>query len=121
MEHCSTNAAIVNTTEVFIGTMESSVANAPEVPPASFKLENAYPNPFSQNTSFSLNLPQTSSLKVVVYDLLGRQVDIVFEGIKEKGVHNLVWTPHKLAQGSYILSIESKEFHTSQMLVLKSL
>ncbi|MDX1545765.1 MAG: T9SS type A sorting domain-containing protein, partial [Rhodothermales bacterium] len=49
--------------------------------PASYTLTNAYPNPFNPQTQFELTLVRPQHVRVEVFDLLGRQMALLHEGL----------------------------------------
>ncbi len=59
--------------------------------PESFRITSNYPNPFNQQTRIEFQLPQTESIRVMVHDLVGREVSVLFDGIKTAGRHSVVW------------------------------
>jgi|GEM_PF-5159928 len=56
-----------------------------------FKLHQNYPNPFNPETRIDFDLPQRSSVELVVYDLLGRKVRTLKSGTLPTGSHQAVW------------------------------
>ncbi|MCB2211642.1 choice-of-anchor D domain-containing protein [bacterium] len=71
-----------------------------------FALESIYPNPFNSSTTIRLNIPYSNQVKVIVYDILGREIIRLAEGLTEPGIHTLTWSPNGSA-GVYFLRIES--------------
>ncbi|MGV3640991.1 MAG: IPT/TIG domain-containing protein [Adhaeribacter sp.] len=67
----------------------------------------AWPNPFRQQVTFSFSLPQTQPVKVAVYDILGREVSLLYEG--EMPAHQAArveWRPDsRQAGGMYFLRL----------------
>lgn len=64
--------------------------------PALFTLLPSYPNPFAiaqgaSHTNISFDLPEPSSVRVAIYDLLGREVANLFDGSTTAGRHNFAW------------------------------
>jgi hypothetical protein len=81
-------------------------------------MEQNIPNPFSNETVISYNLPQqVSSASLVVYDLSGKQ--IVSFPITEKGASSITLTSEKLAAGIYIYSVmaDGKILDSKRMVV----
>jgi len=71
-----------------------------EAQPERFNVLIAYPNPF--NSALHISLPERRSARqVAVYDVAGRRVDIFNIGA---GDGNIIWTPGRLAAGSYWLT-----------------
>lgn len=96
--------------------------------PKSFKLEQAYPNPFSLASSqaastITLHLPRASEVRAHVYDLLGRQVRTLLAAHKPAGVFRLAWNGKDeagrlLPSGVYVVKVMAGEFHAAQKIIL---
>jgi hypothetical protein len=72
-----------------------------------FFVHEPYPNPFNSSSQVKYFLPLTGNVKVLLYDLLGRQVRILLNEEKSAGEHLLKIYPNDLASGIYYLLIES--------------
>jgi hypothetical protein len=59
--------------------------------PGEYNLGQNYPNPFNPSTRVGYDLPAASRVTVRVYDLLGRLVATLVEGISEPGRHEVEW------------------------------
>ncbi len=59
--------------------------------PAEFKLFDNYPNPFNPKTAISYQLVANSFVTLRVYDVLGRAIKTLDNGVKEPGVHSVQW------------------------------
>ena len=77
--------------------------------PASFTLEQNFPNPFNPTTSISYHLPAgqagvsaVSEVSLAVYDLLGREVATLVKGIQQPGVHTVQWNAAGASSGMYV-------------------
>ncbi|UCE66843.1 MAG: M6 family metalloprotease domain-containing protein [Candidatus Zixiibacteriota bacterium] len=88
--------------------------------PEDFALAQNYPNPFNASTNISFSLPQAGDLKIVIYDLLGRVVDIPLNEFKEAGGHTISWDGDKFTSGIYFYRLETAEgSYTRRMTLLK--
>ena len=67
-----------------------------------------YPNPFSENTTISFNLPETEKVTVAVFDLKGTLVNTLWNGTLPQGKHEIYWNSEKLPTGSYVYRITSE-------------
>lgn len=65
----------------------------------------AFPNPFNGATTFVYSLERTSTVKATLYDLLGRNVALVFDGIQDAGMQSVRWDAGILPSGMYLLRI----------------
>jgi len=61
-----------------------------------------YPNPFSQTTNFTYFSNGTDPVTITIYDMLGRMIDKVENGITAKGKNSLIWSDKSLNNGVYI-------------------
>jgi 3-phytase len=56
---------------------------------------SVYPNPFTDQTKIILELPAASDTRCVIYDITGKKVDIIFEGLLPAGRSEFYWKPNK--------------------------
>ena len=68
---------------------------------------SAFPNPFNPSTTLSFTLPQTGQTRLTIYDALGREVEIMQEGIMAAGEHHLSFDGTSLPSGAYFSRLES--------------
>ncbi|UCE66540.1 MAG: T9SS type A sorting domain-containing protein, partial [Candidatus Zixiibacteriota bacterium] len=88
--------------------------------PMSFYISQNYPNPFNAATNISFSLPQAGEVKIVVYDLLGRVVDIPLSEFKEAGNHSVTWKADRYTSGIYFYRLETADgSYTQRMTLLK--
>lgn len=95
--------------------------------PSTARLEANYPNPFNPSTIIPYFLPQRAQISLRVYDVLGREVTVLVEGVQEAGRHQAVFSGEKFSSGIYyaVLRVEAVEgrsatIHTTgKMLLLK--
>ena len=84
----------------------TDVKSVPQIP-ANFSLEQNYPNPFNPSTTIRYKISETSHVTLKVYDLLGREVAILVDEVKQPGVYNSKFTIVNLPagkQGSHLSS-----------------
>ncbi len=85
-----------------------------------FALLQNYPNPFNPATAVSYQLTATSYVTLKVYDLLGREVRTLVDGVRPAGTHTVVFDGSGLASGVYVSSLTAGGSHQSRtMLLLK--
>jgi subtilisin family serine protease len=96
--------------------------------PARFELYQNYPNPFNPTTVVSYQLPVTSKVSLVVYDILGRKVASLVDGIKSAGSYRVTWDASDVSSGVYFCRLAAKAipsgqagsvFFVKKMMVLK--
>jgi hypothetical protein len=86
--------------------------------PAVFSLSQNYPNPFNPNTVVSYQLPVVSSVRLVVYDLLGREVAVLVNEKKTPGTYEVKFDAGGLASGVYFYRLTAGEFVQVRKLLL---
>ncbi|MCW9066367.1 MAG: T9SS type A sorting domain-containing protein, partial [Ignavibacteriaceae bacterium] len=59
--------------------------------PTEFILGNNFPNPFNPSTTIQVSVPNTSDIKLIVYNILGQEIRVLFEGISAPGNHWFEW------------------------------
>ncbi len=71
-------------------------------PPADFRLEQNYPNPFNPSTTMTVRWPVESRVRLAVYDVLGREVAVLLEGLYPAGTYRVTFNASRLASGVYV-------------------
>jgi hypothetical protein len=88
--------------------------------PRTWTLLPNYPNPFNPTTSIRFGMPETARVRLSVYDLLGREVAVLVEGILQAGWHSATWRADNLPSGVYLYRLAAGEFSQHRtMLLLK--
>ncbi|MCX6640851.1 MAG: S8 family serine peptidase [bacterium] len=86
--------------------------------PNEYALGQNYPNPFNPLTSISFNLPQAGLVKLTVFDVMGRQVATLVNGMREAGAHSVTFDATNLASGVYLYKLEAGDYSAVQKMVL---
>ena len=96
----------------------SEVAVRVDNTPLRFNLEQNYPNLFNPSTTIKFELPQSSQVKLIVYDLLGRQVSVLVNERKMPGSYEVKFDGSNLASGLYFYKLQAGDFVQSKRLLL---
>lgn len=51
----------------------------------------AYPNPFNDNITIRYNITQSTHVKIIITDVLGKQIAVYDQGKKDKGTNDFIW------------------------------
>ncbi|MCX6640278.1 MAG: S8 family serine peptidase [bacterium] len=86
--------------------------------PTEYSLGQNYPNPFNPLTSISFNLPQAGLVKLTVFDVMGREVAQLVNGVREAGTHSVTFDATHLASGIYLYKLEAGEYSATNKMVL---
>jgi subtilisin family serine protease len=96
------------------------IANNKNDIPETFALSQNYPNPFNPTTTIKYDLPKQSGVKIVVYDILGREVATLVNEIQKAGSYQVVWNANRLASGVYFYRLKAGGYSaTKKLLFLK--
>jgi photosystem II stability/assembly factor-like uncharacterized protein len=86
--------------------------------PRVFALKQNYPNPFNPRTVVSSQLPVVSNVKLVIYDLLGREVAVLVNERRAPGYYQDTFDASGLASGVYIYRLTAGSFVQSRKMLL---
>lgn len=88
--------------------------------PEEFSLSQNYPNPFNPATAIHFNIPEAGDVELVVYDIMGRKVEVLVNGIMVSGEHQIEWDASDFASGIYMYKLTSSgETLSKRMILLK--
>jgi len=88
--------------------------------PEVFALAQNYPNPFNPQTEIRFALPEARQVSLVVYDVTGREVARLVEGIVEAGYHKVSFDGTHLPSGIYLYRLQAGDFvETKRMALIK--
>ncbi len=81
--------------------------------PVNFSLEQNYPNPFNASTKISFSLPQKSMVNLFIFDVSGREVRRLVNGVKASGNHSIEWNMedergNTVSTGVYFYKIDAR-------------
>jgi hypothetical protein len=75
--------------------------------PGSYHLAQNYPNPFNPATVIDYRLPLRSEVSLRLYDLLGREVRTIVDGVEGPGHHSVRLNADGLSSGVYIFLLRA--------------
>jgi hypothetical protein len=110
---------------VITGSFDPSSVNRGKVPsgiPSELTLYPNRPNPFNPVTTISVGVPKDGRVIVSIFDLRGRLVKNVYDGIKPAGTASFVWNANGLASGVYLCRVEMPDrgtIRTGKIMLLK--
>ena len=93
--------------------------------PDEFALHNNYPNPFNPVTTMLFDLPEAGHTRLIIYDLMGRQVQTLVDKPMTAGYYRQQWDGRNtmgqmVSGGIYFYQIQTNGFtRTRKMLLLK--
>ncbi len=97
------------------------INNHLSIPVQSFKLYDAYPNPFNPAATLRFEIPENQSSinsKLIIYDVLGRKVKTLVDENLRGGIYEVRFDASGLAGGIYYYRLQSGDFTETKKLVL---
>lgn len=101
-----------------LSEMITSTPVSPPNMPAIFSLEQNFPNPFNPTTKIRYQVSGVSNVKLVVYDLLGREVSVLVNEKREAGVHEVRFDGTGLSSGVYFYRLTVGDIAATKRLLL---
>ncbi len=86
--------------------------------PGNFNLYQNYPNPFNPSTRISYELPEQMHVRMEVFDMSGRKVATLMEGVYPQGFHVVEWDAAGLASGIYLCRLTAGALSATRKIVL---
>ena len=86
--------------------------------PSSYKLFQNFPNPFNSMTSFKFQIPKSSYVKIVLYDVLGRVIQILFDNYFNTGTYKVDFNAENISSGVYFYRLISDNYIETKKMVL---
>ena len=101
----------------------SSLSTIQNIVPTIFDISPAYPNPFNPVTHFNISIPKTGLVNIDIYNILGKNVATINNGVLVEGKYNFNWNGYdrnglSLASGTYFIVAKHKTQTVAQKLLL---
>lgn len=91
-------------------TITNPVGNEDDAQPLALELGAAFPNPFAERTKFTLRLAEPQDVAVGVFDVAGRRVATLHDGLLSSGrEHVFTFDANGLADGTYVVRVRAGE------------
>ena len=98
-------------------TSTTADEQAPELPTTAV-LEPNYPNPFNPATSIGFTVPAAGRVRLLVFDMLGRQVATLMDEHRSAGTHAVSFDASTLPSGIYMYRLETAQTAISRTMTL---
>ena len=102
--------------EADVRSSEASI-EAAELPQQA-TLHGNYPNPFNPATTIRFELPEAQAVRLVVYNAIGQQVQVLVDGSLGSGPHEVRFEAGHLASGLYLARLETPAGVSVQRMML---
>jgi hypothetical protein len=110
---CSNSAmdewvALVSAARVSSPTLQTAEMAALQAEtPAEVVLDGSYPNPFNPRTTIRFALPDAQHVVLAVYDMVGRRVSVLADGVLSAGHHEAQFDAASLPSGMYLYKLST--------------
>ncbi|HEY5534285.1 MAG TPA: YCF48-related protein [Ignavibacteria bacterium] len=85
-----------------------------------FKLFQNFPNPFNPSTNIKYDLPKSGFVKLVIYDVLGKEIAILVNEKQSPGTYEATFNASQFSSGVYFYKLTTDGFNdTKRMILLK--
>jgi hypothetical protein len=89
-----------------------------EVVPQNYSLSQNYPNPFNPSTKIEFTLPKDEFVTIKVYDILGKESEVLLSKDMKKGSFVIDFNASRLSSGVYFYKITSGDFTDVKKMIL---
>jgi hypothetical protein len=86
--------------------------------PEGYGLEQNYPNPFNQSSNIKFKVASSKFIKLVVYDLLGREIKTLVNEALQAGLYSVRFDAGDLPSGIYFYRLTAGDFSETKKLIL---
>ena len=88
--------------------------------PGDFTISQNYPNPFNPSTIIKFQVPNSSFVNLIVYDVLGNEVATLVNEEKPTGSYEVNFKAANLSSGVYLYKLQAGDFiQTKKMILMK--
>jgi hypothetical protein len=85
-----------------------------------YSLSQNYPNPFNPNTNITFSIPRSGTVKLIVYDVMGKEVSVIVNSDMKTGKYCVSFDGSDLATGIYLYKITTGDFsEVKKMMLIK--
>ncbi len=113
------NGLLVQLDDIYVGGSVGIESISSDIP-KSYKLSQNYPNPFNPVTNIAFDIPKSSYAVLRVFDMLGREVDMLVNEELDAGSYRINFDASNLSSGTYFYSLTTSNFsQTKKLTVIK--
>ena len=102
----------------FVGHRHHWPDGKPDHPGRKPLLHVAAPNPFNPVTRVPYYLPEEQHVRLAVYDVTGRLLAVLVDGVQPAGEHAVEWNARGFASGIYFCRMEAGQYEMTLKMVL---
>jgi len=100
------NAVAMDTLSIKVSDKVTGIDELTKIPDSYSLLQN-YPNPFNPSTTISYALPKQSHVKLIIFDVGGRKISSLVNGLQQAGAHSVTFKNTNLSSGVYFYFLKA--------------
>ncbi|MCI0448948.1 MAG: T9SS type A sorting domain-containing protein [Chlorobi bacterium] len=86
--------------------------------PVKFNLSQNYPNPFNPAANIKFDIPKSAFIKLVIYDVIGREVSVLVNEQLSAGSYKADWDASNYPSGVYFYKLQAGDYRETKKMVL---
>jgi hypothetical protein len=87
--------------------------------PDKYSLEQNYPNPFNPTTSIKYSVSRSQNIKLVVYDILGKEIKILVNEKQSPGIYEVTFDGSNISSGVYFYKLSVGDFNQIKKMIFE--
>lgn len=118
-DRASGNTGTLKAWTLTVTTQQTSgVQNIGGKIPKQFSLSQNYPNPFNPMTNVRFQMPKSGFVKLVIFDVLGREVETLVNEQLKTGTYEVDWNASEFPSGVYFYRLEADGYTDAKKMIL---
>lgn len=86
--------------------------------PNSYNLYQNFPNPFNPSTKMKFDLPKSSMVTLIIYDILGTELSTLVNEQLKPGTYEVEWDASNSPSGVYFYKLNTTDYAETRKMVL---
>ncbi len=107
------NGLVLSTVNTFV-----NITKQENIIPEKIALLENYPNPFNPSTTIKFEIPGTSKVKITLFDISGREIDIISNQVFAPGIYKIQWNGSSYPSGVYFCKMTAEKYSKTIRLIL---
>lgn len=108
------NSVVNNIDFTMTPQLVTSTEETPTAVVTKYALMQNYPNPFNPVTNISFTLPEKANVKLIVFNILGKEIATLINGNLSSGEHTVSFDASNLSSGVYFYRIQAGNFTSTR-------
>ncbi|MEO8665067.1 MAG: YCF48-related protein [Ignavibacteria bacterium] len=100
------------------GGFITNITKTSEATPSEFSLHQNYPNPFNPSTLISFDIPNSTEVKLIIYNSIGEELERLVDEVLQEGRYETKFDGSNYASGIYFYKLETEEYNRTMRMVL---